>query len=67
MRFTFRSMSDNFHSARHEMSKPHYPGIDTSTTFRKALLIDERGEMMIDFVVIPSRNSSQNLLLCDKY
>jgi hypothetical protein len=67
MRFTFRSTSDNFHSARREMSKPNFPGIDTFTTSSKALLIDERGDMMIDFCGLPSRNSSQNLLPCDKH
>jgi hypothetical protein len=67
MQFTFRSMSHNLHSARREIGKPNFPGIDTFTTSSKALLIDERCDMMIDFCGLPSRNSSQNLLLCDKH
>lgn len=63
MRFTFRSRSDNFHSARREMSKSYFPGIDTSTTSSKALLIDERGDFIIDVHGHPCRNSSLNLLL----
>ena len=63
MRFTSRSMSDNFYSARREMSKSYFPGIDTSTTSSKAMLIDEHGDVMSDFYGLPSRNSSRNLLL----
>ena len=63
MRFTSRSMRDNFHSARRGMSKSYFLGIDTSTTSNKALLIDERGDFMIDFHGLPSRNSYRNLLL----
>jgi hypothetical protein len=49
MRFTSRSKSDNFHSAEREMSKPNFPGIDTSTTSSKVLLADESGDAMSDF------------------
>jgi activator of 2-hydroxyglutaryl-CoA dehydratase len=63
MRFTSRSVRDNFHSARREISKSYFLGIDTSTTSSKTLLIDERGGILIDFYGLPSRNFSRNLLL----
>ena len=46
MRCTSRFTIDNFHSAGLEMSKSNFPGIDTSITSSKALLIDERGDVM---------------------
>ena len=67
MRFTSRSRSDNFHSARREMSKSYFPGIDTSTTSSKALLVDESGDFMSDFYGHPSRNSSRNLFFCGNH
>jgi glycerol kinase len=67
MRFTSPSRSENFHSAEREMSKSYFPGIDTSTTSSQALLVDESGNVMSNFYGHPSRNSSQNLLLCDKH
>ena len=63
MRCTSRSRSDNFHSARREMSKSYFPGIDPSKTSSKALLGDESGDVVRDFHGHLSRNSSRNLLL----
>lgn len=54
MRCTSRSTIDNFHAAGLEMSKSYFLGIDTSATSSKVLLIDERGDFMIDSHGLPS-------------
>jgi hypothetical protein len=63
MQFTSRSMSDNFHSGRREMSRSYFPGNDTSQTSGRALLIDEHSDFMSAFDGHPSRNSSRSPLL----